>query len=180
MEKWKLISSKRAFDNKWVKLRQDTVELPNGKILNDYFVWESGDVVLVVPVTSEEKFVLVRQYKHGADEIVTEVPAGFMDENETPEQAAHREMEEETGYSSKEMKLLTTVHANPTKSNGKGFIFLAKDAIQNKEVNFDETEDIEILLKSKDEVLQMIQGGEICVGDSIAAIYLAIEKLNKL
>ena len=167
-----------AFDQKWFKLRQDTVELPNGKILDDYFVWLKGEVVLVVPITEKGEFLLVRQYKHGADEIITEFPAGFVDEGENLEEAAHREFEEETGYSSQNLQLLSTIYANPTKAVGKISIYLAKNAVQNKKVNFDENEDIEVLLKSRDEIIQMIKGGEISTSDSIAGFFLALEELK--
>lgn len=179
MQKWKLLSSKMAFDHKWFKLRQDKVKLPNGKILDEYFLMLRGDVVLIVPITEKGEFVLVRQYKHGAKEIITEFPAGFVDNNETTEEAARRELKEETGYSSQHLQLLTTAYASPTKVVGKTFIYLAKKAIQNKEIKLDETEDIEVFLKSKDEVLEMIKKGEICVNDSIAAFFLALEELKK-
>lgn len=174
-----MISSKMAFDHKWFKLRQDTVKLPNGKVLDDYFLWLKGEVVLVVPITENGEFVLVRQYKHGADEIIVEFPAGFVDEGEVIEEAAHREVEEETGYSFQDLQLLTTTYADPTKAVGEIYIYLAKNAVKNKEVKFDETEDIEVLLKDKDEVLEMIKNGEICVGDSIAAFFLALKELEK-
>ncbi len=179
MKKWKLISSKMAFDHKWFKLRQDKVELPNGKILDDYFVWLYGSVVLVVPVTENGKFVLVRQYKHGADEIITEFPAGFVDEGETAEEAARREVEEETGYSFQDLQLLATTYANPTKAVGKISIYLAKNAVQNKEAKPEETEDIEVLVKNKDEIMEIINNGEICTADSIAGFFLAIMELEK-
>ncbi|HSA08700.1 MAG TPA: NUDIX hydrolase, partial [Candidatus Moranbacteria bacterium] len=168
MQKWKTISSKMAFDHKWFKLRQDKVELPNGKILDEYFLWLKGYVALIVPITEDGKFVLVRQYKHGADEIIVEFPAGFVDKNEAPEKAAQRELQEETGYSSDSLQLLSTTFADPTKAIGKIYIYLAKNAVQNKVIKLDETEDIEVLVKSEKEVLEMITKGEICVNDSIA------------
>lgn len=178
MEKWKLVSSKMALDNKWFKIRQDGIKLPNGKIIDDYFVWLYGDVVLVVLMTEKGEFVLVKQYKHGAGEFVIEFPAGVVDKGETPEEAAHREVAEETGYSFKDLKLLTTVHANPTKAIGKIFIYLAKNAVKNKEMRLDETEDIEVLIINKNEIAKMIESGEICTADSITGFFLALEKLK--
>ena len=85
MEKWKLLFSKLVFNNKWFKVRQDRVELPTGKIIDDYFVWPEGDVAFVAPVTEDNHLILVRQYKHGAGEIMIEFPAGYVDNGETPE-----------------------------------------------------------------------------------------------
>ncbi|HPN54787.1 MAG TPA: NUDIX hydrolase [Candidatus Moranbacteria bacterium] len=179
MQKWKTISSKMAFNHKWFKLRQDKVELPNGKILDEYFLWLKGYVALIVPITEDGKFVLVRQYKHGADEIIIEFPAGFIDGDETPEEAAQRELQEETGYSSDNLQLLSTAFADPTKAIGKIYIYLAKNAVRNKAIKLDETEDIEVLVKSEEEVLEMITKGEICVNDSVAGFFLALEALKK-
>lgn len=74
MKKWKQISSKIAFDNPWFKVRQDTVEIPNGQIIDDYFVWLEGRIVLVVPVTTNNEFILVKQYKHAFGDFVIEFP----------------------------------------------------------------------------------------------------------
>lgn len=167
-----------ALDERWFKVRKDVVELPNGKILDDYFLWLSGDVAMVVPVTADGKMVLVKQYKYGADEEVIEFPAGFVDAKEDPESAARRELEEETGYSADKLELLGEFSLSPTKSDGKTFLYLARGAVRTKEAKFDVSEDIEILVRPKEEVMGMVEKGEIKVSDSVAAFFLAIKKLE--
>lgn len=81
-KKWKKISSEMALDEKWFRVRKDVVELPNGTVLNDYFLWLSGDVSSVVPVTQNNEFIFVKQYKYGSDEEMIEFPAGFVEEKE--------------------------------------------------------------------------------------------------
>lgn len=161
-------------------VRQDVVELPNGKILEDYFVYEEGDVALTVPVTEDGKFVFVKQYKHAAQDIVIEFPAGYIEKDETPLQAAKREMKEETGYVSDEMTLLTQVVNAPTKVVSDIYVFLAKNSksMFNQTENQDENEDIELLTLSFEKAHEMVKRGEIKVTGTITAFYLASEKLG--
>src|ERR1700685_2321138 len=94
---WRTLESRVAFDHHWYRLRRDTVELPGGAILDDYFVAVRPDVALVVPLTSAGEVVLVRQYKHGIGEVTLELPGGALDPGETPVAAAARELGGETG-----------------------------------------------------------------------------------
>src|SRR5258708_32981468 len=98
MSKWKVLSSKYGFDTPWFKVLLETVELPNGKVVEDFSMWAERDVVFLFAITKDNKIPLVKQYKHGAQEELIEFPAGYIDKNETPEIAARRELLEETGY----------------------------------------------------------------------------------
>jgi 8-oxo-dGTP pyrophosphatase MutT (NUDIX family) len=112
IQPWTLLSSEMAFDHRWYKLRRDTVQLPDGRIIDDYFVSQRPDVAIVVPLTRERDFILVRQYKHGAQAITLEFPAGTF-RSESAEAAAARELEEETGYSPGSM-IVAKALAKPT------------------------------------------------------------------
>lgn len=166
-------------DNKWFRVRKDTVELPNGTVVDDYFVWEEGDVVLIVPVTHSNEFVLVKQYKHGAAEIVTEFPAGMLEHEEPPEEGAVRELREETGYTAQKLELIGKIMNNPSKSAGTIFVFLATGAQPTHSTSFDQNEHIEVIVKPQNEVLNMIYTGEIRVTGSISGAFLAINELQR-
>ena len=84
MKKWKVLKSKYPINNQWHKVRQDVVELPDGRVFDDYYLWDSNDVVMVIPRTTDDKYLLVKQYKHGAGELMIEYPAGFVDKDEDP------------------------------------------------------------------------------------------------
>jgi ADP-ribose pyrophosphatase len=182
MKKWQILSSRMAFDNRWMKIRQDKVKLPDGRILDDYFLWLEDDVSMVVPVTKDNEVIMVKQYKHGVQKVMIEYPAGYVDQGETPIQAADRELKEETGYQSKKMELIAKMAHNPTKSLGRSFVFLATDAIQVCDPQTDglpdDTEDIEVLKLSIEELIKMIHSGRIWAGDSVAATYLVAQKLG--
>ncbi len=178
MKKWKLISSKIAFGNPWLKVRQDTVEISNGKVINDYFVWIEGQIVLTVPVTKNNEFILVRQYKHGYGDYIVEFPAGYVNKNEEITIAAQRELREETGYTSKNITHLKSFINHPAKVVGTLNVYLARDVNKTHNTEFDENEDIEVIVKPYKDVLRMIYNGEIIVSGTIAAAFLACRELN--
>lgn len=178
MKKWKTLSSKIPFDNKWFKVQQDTVKLPNGKIVDDYFMWKEGDIVLIVAMTKNNEVVLVKQYKHASNEVMVEVPAGYVDKENNPESAAKRELEEETGFTSKKFTHIATLTNNPTKVISNIYIYLAKDVEKTTSIKLDETEDIEVIVKPYKEVVKMILNGEIWVTGSISALFLIFKKLQ--
>ncbi len=93
MLRWKTIKSRLVFDNPWCQVRQDEVELPNGIVLDDYFVNIRPDIALVLAVTSQREIVFVRQYRHGVSEILLELPGGsFNPQIEEGLTAARREL----------------------------------------------------------------------------------------
>lgn len=179
MDKWKILNSSIAFDNKWFSVRKDKVRLPNGKILNDYYLWKSTNVALVVPVTKDNNLILVKQYKHGSGEIMIEFPAGYANGSEDIFKTAKRELEEETGYIAKEINLLKKIIHHPTKETGNSYIYLAKvergKVIKQK---LDENEKIEVLEVPINKILDMIHDGAIWAAGTITAAYLALDKLG--
>lgn len=179
IKKWKIRQSNLVFNNKWVKVRRDEIELPSGQVIDDFYVIVRPDIALVFPVTPDQKVVLVRQYRHATEEILLELPAGsFNPELESPEIAAQRELEEETGYIANELIPLATLYDNPIKDTNKIHLFLAKDACPLGRRNLDITEEIELILVPINELISKIIQGEIQVSGTIAAIFLGINSLS--
>ena len=176
---WKTLRSELVFDHRWYKLRRDHVQLPSGRILDDYFVSVRPDVVLVFPVTSDERVVLVRQYKHGAGEIFIELPGGVVDADDTqPSVAARRELLEETGYAANELQHVMTVRDNPTKDTNRVHFFLARNVQPVAAQRLDEAESIEVLTVPVTDIAAMIQRGDIHVAGSVALCLLALQQLG--
>ncbi|MFH1426393.1 MAG: NUDIX hydrolase [Candidatus Kerfeldbacteria bacterium] len=176
---WKVRASKKILETPWLTVRQDTCELSDGSVIDDYFVTERADVVGVVPITEDGTVVMNRQYKHGIGEIVMEIPAGMIDKGEEPEAAGRRELEEETGYIAGEMTLLSAMVASPTSQNNLYYVYLAKDVKPGGTKETNAREQIQNELVPLDRVEEMIATGEINVLWTVAALYLAINKTKQ-
>ncbi len=179
LRKWQILASKWVLDHRWCRVRQDQVLLPNQVVVDDYFVVVRPDVALVLAVTPQAEIVLVRQYRHGVQEILLELPAGTFDpEQETPEAAALRELQEETGYTCQTLKKIATLYDNPVKDTNRIHLFLATDAAIAGAQQLDATEAVEVVLVPQAEILEKITTGEICVSGTIAALFLGLGFLN--
>lgn len=95
--KWELIDRKKVFNSKFVSVYEDKVKLPDGKIIEDYTVIEKPNIVIIVAIDSNNKVVVLKEYKHGAADFLYTLPAGHINHNESVIDAAKRELEEETG-----------------------------------------------------------------------------------
>lgn len=177
-EKWKKISSEIVFDHKWFRLRKDTVQLPDGTVIDDYIVSERPDVVLVFPVTTSGKVIMVEQYKHAAGEILREFPGGFFNNRtELPADAAQRELLEETGYTCESITEIAVLVDNPTKDCNKTHLFIANGCSLKQKQKLDKTEDISVKLMDMKEVKHKLLHGGVKATLSLALGLLALRKL---
>ncbi|NET91110.1 MAG: NUDIX hydrolase [Kamptonema sp. SIO1D9] len=180
LRKWKILASRLVLDNIWCRVRQDTIQLSNGKIIDDYFVNVRPDIAVVLPVTRNQEVVFVRQYRHGVEEILLELPAGrFNSESEAGETAAARELTEETGYVAEKLAKLATLFDNPPKDTNRIHLYIALDVNPTGKQQLDLTEEIEVVLVPLTEVKAKIFAGEICVSGTIAAIFLGLNYLEQ-
>ncbi len=174
IRKWTTLSAKLVFDHRWYQLRQDTVALPNGQIVDDYFVSLRPDIATVLPITADGQVVFVRQYRHGVGEILLELPAGTFNPKEEPLAVAQRELAEETGYVGEEWAAIATFYNNPVKQNNRIHLFKAQPVKLAQQQQLDATEDIEVVLRPVEAIPALIASGEICVAGTITALALGL------
>ena len=155
----KTISSDRIYTGKTISLKVDTVEVPNRGYQKREIVEHNG-AVGIVAITSENKVVLVKQYRKAIEKELWEIPAGKIEIGESPKECAIRELKEETGYSAENMKLIHKFYTSAGFSNQKIYIFLAENLIQG-ERDLDEDEFLEVYEIDKDKVYNMIEKNEI-------------------
>lgn len=98
MKKWIKLNHEYLLKCRWLTVRKDVVKLPNGVLLDDYYVLEYPTWVNVIAITEDGLFVIERQYRHGTERIDYEICAGTCEQGEKPIDAAKRELLEETGY----------------------------------------------------------------------------------
>jgi 8-oxo-dGTP pyrophosphatase MutT (NUDIX family) len=174
-----VLGSERVLDHRWFRVRRDTVELPNGLVLDDYFVAVREDFALVAAVTAADELVLVRQWKHGIGAVTLELPGGIVHDEE-PAAGAARELAEETGYVCAELRPLGAGPLDPSKETNRVHLFLGTGAALRTEPELDETEEIEVELMPLRRVREAIAAGEIDAPTSVAGIYLALDRLGRL
>lgn len=173
---WKILEEKDISPSKWFPLFAHKVELPNGKIIEDYYISKLGDGAIVVAITEDKKIIFVRQYKHGVQEMTLELPAGRVD-NKTPEEAAKDELRQETGFIADKLISLGKVFIAPSKDSTVVHGFLLENAKIKEKQDLDENESIEVVFVPIEELDKRIISGEILTADTIAM--LAIAKLIK-
>ncbi|MRG93885.1 NUDIX hydrolase [Polyangium spumosum] len=135
-----------------------------------YFTLQMPDWVSIAAVTTDGRIVLVQQYRHGINEVTLETAGGIVDEGETPELAARRELREETGFASKDLEPLGWVHPNPAVQNNRCHLFLARRAEAAGAPAPDEDEHIEPVVLSVGEVQKALDEGTI--GHALAVVTL--------
>jgi ADP-ribose pyrophosphatase len=173
---WKILESHHLHKN----VRIDTCELPNGMTIEG-FVIEYADWATILALTSQQEVVLVRQYRHGAQKVILELPGGAMEpEDESPMQSARRELLEETGYTSDKFIQIGCVSPNPANQTNLIYSFLALDAEKIAGQHLDDTEDIEVVLKPLEEVIGMAKSGELIQSMQVSAVFFALAYWNRI
>lgn len=161
IKKWRTVSSRYIIKRPWLTARCDEVEMPNGVRNPEFYVLEYPAWVNVVARTTDGMYVMVRQYRHGLDEVFTELCAGVVEKGELPLDAARRELQEETGYGQGEWRLLTVLSANSTTMNNLSYSFFATDVVKVSGQHLDKTEDIKCVLLTKAELIEMLEKDEL-------------------
>lgn len=180
LQKWQILASKMVLDVPWCQIRQDEILLPNGKIIDDYFVHMRPDIALIFPITTNREVVFVRQYRHAVGEFFLELPAGRFDSTkENPEAAALRELREETGYIAQEVRQIATFYDNPSKDTNQIHLFMAENVTRVGSQNLDITEEIEVVLIPLASVLEKITQGEISVAGTVTALLLGLNLVTE-
>ncbi len=168
MKPWKLLNTEYLVNAPWLKVTKETCELPNGKVIDDFYTLWQPDWVLILARTPESKWVMTEQYRHGTGKIALEVPAGIIDKGETPEQAAIRELQEECGFRLDERRearderckaYLGSFPVNPDRHRGKFHVVFIDGVVKGGSTHFDSTEEIESLLLSDEELQDKMADG---------------------
>ncbi len=178
---WKTIASEYLFRDLWFKVRKDTCERPDGKIVSPYYVYEFPTWVTAVAITRDGRFVFEKQYRHALCETIFEIPGGCVDPgDESLEAALARELKEETGYVFDNLEYLGKTSANPSTHNNWMHFFLATGGVADASPQLDDFEDIEVHLLSLEEVKRMLKQKEIVQAMHVTALMYALEKLGEL
>ncbi|UCG61571.1 MAG: NUDIX hydrolase [Candidatus Zixiibacteriota bacterium] len=159
---WRVLRSNVSIRDRWLTVRSDTCQMDCGRVIEPYFVLEYPSWVNMVVLTLDCQIVLVRQYRHGAGEIITEIPCGVVDSTDAmPADAAARELAEETGYVGSPPRLMGSFYANPANQNNRVFSFFVAKAQPTGTQRLDPSEEIDIVLADPMEFLRSVMSGDI-------------------
>lgn len=179
IKKWKAITAEVIFNFRKFKLIRYSFLLPNHLVVEDYYVVEEYDVGSVVAITPEQNLVMVKQFKHGIQDVCLELPAGLFENRDgDPVSESRRELLEETGYAAQMYEYLGSFAQNPTRLSNRVHVILGTGARKIADQHLDPNEEIEVVLVPLDQVRAKIRSGEIHALGTVAGILLAFDHLR--
>ncbi len=173
VEKTDVLYQGRVFD---LKVDQITYESGN-KSIRETAVHPGGAVV--VAIKNDGKIIFVSQFRYPLEQTVIELPAGKLDKGEDPKECAIRELQEETGYKTKEIVKLAAIATTPGFCSEILHIFLARELTKGEHDREEGEQDMQILEYSKSEVEDLIMDGKIFDAKTICGIYLAEKYIKR-
>lgn len=176
----KTFNTNKIFEGNVINLQVDEVTLPNGKTSKRELVKHPG-AVAIIALTKEKELILVEQYRKPLERSILEIPAGKIEPNEDPEVTALRELEEETGYTTKKLNYITSFYTSPGFADEIIHIYYT-DNLQKLayDVLGDEDEFVELHTLNEEKIKQAITNKSIYDAKTIYAIqYLEINNLFK-
>lgn len=171
--RWRTESKKEVYRANVFTVFEQTSVGPNGK-RGKFSVLEAHDWAVVVPVVEApegDRFLMVRQYRHGADSVSLEFPGGVIETGESPTAAAARELTEETGWACEEIYELASVYPNPALQSNFFHIFVAMNPVAARKQSLDENEVIDAMFFPADEIRAKMGSGELRHALMVSALY---------
>lgn len=179
----KTISRKEIFKGQIIEVVVDEVRLPNGETSTRELVFHSG-AVAVIPITADNKIIMVKQFRKPMEKVLLEIPAGKIDpgEHDYPKETAERELEEETGFRANKLTFVTSMYVSPGFADELLHIYYAEDLekVPNPRPQ-DDDEVLELYTLTLEEAKAEITSGLICDAKTIFAVqFWELQQLKRL
>lgn len=172
---WKILGSSYLRP----RFRVDQCELPTGKTFEPV-VFEFRNWAVVIALTKDKEVVMIRQYRHGIQEVLWEFPGGVVEDGENPSDGVRRELLEETGYSVSNLVEVGKYYPNPALQTNSMYCYLASDAKKVSGQTLDDAEEIEVHLVPLEELITMAERGEFSHALQVAGLFHALAYLDRI
>jgi ADP-ribose pyrophosphatase len=177
---WKTLSSEYISKHRYFTARKDKCVTPNGKIIEEYYVVEMPKSACALAITEEGEALMVKQYRYPIEEILLELPGGFIDGSESPETGMARELLEETGYEFEKIQQVGLIAANPGVLNNYTALFLATGGKKTGQQQLDPNEEIEVLTLPLEELKVLFLENKIRQSMHANCIFYGLRKLGRI
>jgi ADP-ribose pyrophosphatase len=164
------ITSSGIYDGKVLKMRQDTVELPNGEHGYREVLSHPGGIV-ILPVLDDGKILLIKQFRYALNKVIYEFPAGKLEPGEDPFECAKRELEEETGYAANQWQSCHYVYTAPGFCNEKLYLYKATELTKLENPHTEDDEFIEVVTHTIEELVALIKQGVITDAKTVCGVF---------
>ncbi|MFA5651116.1 MAG: NUDIX hydrolase [Proteiniphilum sp.] len=175
--RWRVLESEYLHNRPWLTVRRETLQMPNGTVVPEYYVLEYPDWVNIIAITKEKQFILVKQYRPGIGATCVELCAGVCEKSDaSPLISAQRELMEETGYGGGEWREFMRVAPNASAANNFSYCFIAENVKKMGEQALDASEELTVHLFSFEEVKELLEEGKIIQATMAAPLwkYIAV------
>ncbi len=172
---WKTRSRRVILQHsKYLTVELHTVELPDGRVIEDWPWLVTPDFINVAAVTAEGRFICLRQTKYAVEGETLAPVGGYLEPGEEPLAAARRELLEETGYQAPDWTFLGRYAVDGNRGAGQAYLYLARNAQKVAVPNADDLEDQQVLLLSRSEVVEAVWAGRFKVASWTAVMALSL------
>jgi len=171
IQKWKKLSEEVLHQNPWWIYKHDTYEKTDGQT-GDYYYGECRGNAMIIPVLPDGRFVMIHAYRYIRNEESIEFPCGGIEKGNTPEETAHKELLEETGYTIDELIPVGTFQGLNGVFENECHVFVAHVS-ERQAQHLESTEQIEVVFCTSSEIEDLLSQGKIWDGQSLASWALA-------